>query len=135
MKSFCPKNFWPTIFFSSKGQVSRAAREARNEGIFARGKEGGNIFARERSRGERGGDVDTLDTERVESKGGGGVDDRRPMMMRRGEREDICDVSTGTRGVTRRQISRGGRTSSKITGEPRPPDSTQASAQPLRRQD
>lgn len=91
------------------------------------GKIGGYIFARERSRG----DVDTLDTERVESKGGC-VDDQRPMMMRAETEEgDICDVSTGTRGVTRRQISRGGRTSSKITGEPRSADSTQ----PLCRQD
>lgn len=34
--------------------------------------------------------------------------------------------SVGTRGVTRRQISRGGRTSSKITGEARPADSSRA---------
>lgn len=37
---------------------------------------------RKRSRGEADGDVDTLDTERVESKG---EDDRRPMMMREAE--------------------------------------------------
>lgn len=129
------EKFLANYFFLLERPSFSSSERSTNEVIFARGKEGGNIFARERSRGERGGDVDTLDTERVESKGGGGVDDRRPMMMRRGEREDICDVSTGTRGVTRRQISRGGRTSSKITGEPRPPDSTQASAQPLRRQD
>jgi len=43
-----------------------------------------------------------------------------------GHRMDIPLAPLGSRGVTRRQISRGGRTSSEITCEPRPADSSGA---------
>jgi len=43
-----------------------------------------------------------------------------------GRRMDIPLAPLGSGGVTRRQISRGGRTSSEITCEPRPADSSGA---------
>lgn len=43
-----------------------------------------------------------------------------------GHRMDIPLAPLGSGGVTRRQISRGGRTSSEITCEPRPVDSSGA---------
>lgn len=43
-----------------------------------------------------------------------------------GHRMDIPLAPLGSGGVTRRQISRGGRTSSEITCEPRPADSSGA---------
>lgn len=134
LKSFCFRKrfFWPNFFFSSKSQVSEEGISDERE-----------FLQREKWEEEKEVEVKLTVTwtrsiqkgwsrrertiggrwwwERQNRGGGGGGG-----YLRRFHWE--------ARGVTRRQISCGGRTSSKITGEPRSADSTQASAQSLCRQ-